>query len=140
MTFDYSGHARTLPLIIGIPTFLFLLIVLLGQVSVRVGTLLKQYQLSELLDIADEIGEHDDDQTNSRPPEVSRFELIVITGWILSVTALFFIIGIKESIAVFLLGYYRFQAQQTVIRMILYTAVIWTFIYGVFAIMLDLPL
>ena len=140
MTFDYSGHARTLPLIIGVPTFLFLLIALLGQVSIRVGTLLEQYQLSKLLDIGDEIDEHDDGQTSSRPLEVSRFELIVITGWILGVTTLFFVIGIKEAIAVFLLGYYRFQAKQTIIRTLLYTAIILTFIYGVFAIMLGMTL
>ena len=144
-TFEYSGHARTIPLIVAIPTFAFLLIVLLGLISSKCHGLLQQYQLDDFTDMdseledleSDEDGESTDD---SRPLEVRRLEFVIIAAWIAGGTTLLFVVGIKEAIAVFLLGYYRFEAGQTLPRTIAYSALVWAFIYGLFDVMLGMSL
>lgn len=140
-TLDYSQYGKIIPLIVGIPTFTFLITTLLGQTSNRLEAILDRFRLDDVLDMSDSISEMDDDGSEESQPLIERrVQLLVISGWILALTAMFHYAGIKNALAAFLPGYYYFEADLSLLRTVGYSAVIWTFIYGVFEVILGTPL
>ncbi|MFC6766132.1 hypothetical protein [Natrinema soli] len=137
---DYGRYGRLIPLLIGVPTFAFLAVTTLGLLSTRFGRFLNRFKLNDILDMSGSVSQFADDTNESQPLSVQRLQMLVISGWILLLTALFVNVGIKEAIAVFLLGYYRFQAGLSIGRTVAYSVVIWGFIYAVFEILLGTPL
>lgn len=140
MALDYGRYGRLIPLLIAVPTFAFLAVTVLGLLSTRFGQFLDRFKLDDFLDMSDSVSQFEDDADESQPLSVRRLRMLVISGWILLLTALFVNVGIKEAIAVVLLGYYRFQAGLSIGRTVAYSAAIWGFIYAIFELMLGTPL
>lgn len=140
MSLDYGQFGKLIPLLVGIPTFAFLAVTFLGQASTRCGEFFARFKLDDVLDMSGSVSEFEDDSDETQPLSERRLQMAIISGWIVLLTVLFATVGIKEAIAVFLLGYYRFQADLNVLRTITYSVAIWGFIYGIFEVMLGTPL
>lgn len=140
VTFEYSGMAKLIPLLVIVPTFALLWVILLAQTSDQFDALVRRYANDGVLDVSDRFADSADEDDASQTTAERRAELLGISAWILALTLVFHYVGIKVALAAFLLGYYRFRADQSLPRAIGYSVGVWVFIYLVFEVMLGTTL
>lgn len=142
VTSQYSDTGQLFPLVIGVPTFLMLVGLLAMQMSSRVEALASRYASSDLFDIEvmDEIeGEPSTGGGTERSLEAERLAVLEISLWTLAFFGVVVLIGFLPGTLVFLIAYYRLQADQSIPRTLLYSLLMWLFVIVIFEIVLGTP-
>lgn len=141
-TSQYSTTGQLFPLVIGVPTFLLLVFLLVTLVSPRANRLASKYagaELFEVDEVVDEFEEAAGGKTEERTQQEERFDVLVICLWTLAFFGVILLIGFLPGTLVFLLAYYRIQADQSVPRTILYSLLMWAFVIVIFVFVLNTP-
>lgn len=144
LSFGYRFESRVVPQVIGIPTFLMLLMLVAIQVGERIGL----FDVDDVL--AGSVLSFEVEFTESAPEafeaaadrgtDVSGRSIVAILGWLALLLLVPFLIGIKYGILLFLVGAYRFYANETWIRTGVIAIVIWGFIIVIFEVILNIRL
>lgn len=139
---QYSTTGQLFPVVIGVPTFLLLVFLLITQVSPRVNRLASRYAGAELFEVDEVVDEFEDAATattEKRTRQEERFDVLVICLWTLAFFGVILLIGFLPGTLVFLIAYYRIQADQSVPRTILYSLLMWAFVIVIFVFVLNTP-
>jgi|SRR5690349_25023217 hypothetical protein len=73
------------------------------------------------------------------PGTVAALRSLAAAGWILGFFAAILLFGFLVAVPVFLLAYLRFQARESWLFSIVFTAVVWAVFWGLFDYALHLP-
>lgn len=139
---QYSTTGQLFPVVIGVPTFLLLVFLLITQVSPRLNRLASKYAGAELFEVDEVVDEFEDAATataEERTRQEERFDVFVICLWTLAFFGVILLIGFLPGTLVFLIAYYRIQADQSVPRTILYSLLMWAFVIVIFVFVLNTP-
>lgn len=137
MTPHYQESTQTLPLIIGMPTFGFLLLVVVLKLA-KITDLRQIPGLQSLGEYLD--GDERPNSDTSADQLETRKRLAISTLWVLSFFGLVMVAGFVIAVPVFLLVFYRFFAEQSWLRTVLYSAIILVFIVIIFKFALNTQL
>lgn len=144
-TSEYSDDGQLFPLVIGIPTFLLLVLLLALQVSSRLNALATRYTASDLFEVDDVMDELDEDvdegsvQTGHDSLQEERTNVILISLWTLALFGIIVLVGFLPGTLIFLLVYYRFQADQSWLYTLAYSLIMWLFVIVIFEVVLGTP-
>lgn len=139
---QYSSTGQLFPLVIGVPTLLLLGFLLITQVSTRVDRLASKYAGAELFEVDEVVDEFEDAATTTteqRTRQEERFDVLVICLWTLAFFGVILLIGFLPGTLVFLIAYYRIQADQSVPRTLLFSLLMWLFVIVIFDVVLNTP-
>jgi len=70
--------------------------------------------------------------------ERSMAKMLDIVAWMIGFAILVFLVGFYISIAVFSLAFFRFRAEAGWLKTVLISAVLWSFIFVIFGVVLEL--
>jgi hypothetical protein len=73
------------------------------------------------------------------PGTVAAVRSLAAAGWILGFFAAILLFGFLVAVPVFLLAYLRFQARESWLFSIVFTAIVWAVFWGLFDYALHLP-
>lgn len=138
LTPQYSEDGQLFPLVIGIPTFVLLLGLVIILASPRAKKLAEGFAASDLFDM----GDVDDPETNieqSTDLVEQRQRVIVISTWVIILSAMIWVIGFLAGTLVFMIAFYRLQAEQDIRHTLLYSLLTWIVIVVVFVFALNVP-
>ncbi len=142
-TSNYSDSGQLFPLVIGVPTALLLVLLLITQVSPRVRQFASKYAGADLFEVDDVMDEFEEDATSGISEERSlqseRLDVLVICLWTLAFFGTIVLIGFLPGTLVFLLAYYRIQADQSIPRTLLFSLLMWAFVILIFDVVLNTP-
>ena len=140
-TFQYSDDGQLFPLVIGVPTLLLLVGLLAVQLSSRLNEAASRYASSELFEVDEVVDELEEDDTDAeqRTLQEERVDVILISLWTLALFGVVLLIGFLPGTLVFLLGYYRLQADQSWIRTVAFSLAMWLFVIVIFEVVLNTP-
>lgn len=140
---QYRDDSQLFPLVIGIPTFLLLLFLLVVQVSTRFNRKIERYATSNLFDLDEVVSDMDRSvagggATRRSLPE-KRKNVLSISLWTLALFGIILLVGFLPGTLIFLLAFYRFHAGQNWFRTLAYSLVMWLFVVVIFEIVLNTP-
>lgn len=140
---NYSATGQLFPLVIGVPTALLLVALLITQVSPRIQQFASKYAGADLFEVDDVMDEFEEEATSGigedRTLQSERLDVMVICLWTLAFFGTIVLIGFLPGTLVFLLAYYRIQADQSIPRTVLFSLLMWAFIILIFGIVLNTP-
>lgn len=146
LTLQYNQQTQLAPLVVGIPTLLLLLGLLIVQSSSSAAELVGGLTTSDVLGVEEQVEgvkleseETASVETTERSYQ-SRLDALAVAGWVLVLFALILTIGFTVGIPVYLLLIYRLRAGLSWAETIGYTAAIWAFIVVIFLYILNAPL
>lgn len=146
LTFQYNQQTQLAPLVVGIPTLLLLLGLVMVQVSTRAARLVNGLTTSDVLGVEERVegvkseSEKTASVETSELPYQSRLDALTVSAWVLLLFVLILSIGFTVGIPVYLLLIYRIRAGLSWGRAVGYTALIWAFIAVIFLYVLNSPL
>lgn len=137
MSLRYTWESQVVPLLIGVPTLLLILTVLLLQTSDRINVLIREMSESDsLVAIQDELSTVDIEEKTDVSREQARMRLITISGWLLLFFGLVYVLGFDIGILLSLILLYRFYAKKSLLVSLGYSVVFWIVIVLIFRIAL----
>jgi hypothetical protein len=140
---NYSSTGQLFPLVIGVPTALLLVLLLVTLVSPRMRQLASTYAGADLFEVDDAMDEFEEEATSETSEERSlqseRLDVLVICLWTLAFFGTIALIGFLPGTLVFLLAYYRIQADQSIPRTVLFSLLMWAFVILIFGLVLNTP-
>lgn len=135
--FRYESSTRMLPLIVGVPTLVMLLFLVLGE------TIFPQLIRSFDIDLL-----HVKETVTSQPLSGEKIEvrvrwignkaLLFVSGWLITFLVLIVLFGYNIAICVSVLGFVKLYGNQTWLRSLLVAIAVWAFTYIVFQYAMDL--
>lgn len=147
MTFQYNEQTRLMPFVVGIPTLLLLLGLLLVQFSSRFAETIDRMTAGDVLGMDERVQEMQTltDDTSGATVEStdaveSKMEVLAMSFWVLLLFGLVLTIGFTAGTAAFLVVFYRLRTDLSWPLTLGYTAVIWGFIVVIFLYVLSTPL
>lgn len=126
--FDYKPKVRLVPLLVGTVSLVISILVLVNEIH-------PMPIFSKLT--MDFMGAMEDKETETEP-QVDSNKIFAIVFWMIGFMALTFFVGFYISIAVFCFAFLKFQENVGWIKASLVTAGIWSFIFVVFNLFMDL--
>ena len=134
--FQYDERSRMLPLIIGIPTLMMLLVLVLGEtVFPRV---VSRFDIDLLGVRRTETRQQPQGTSETRPTWTESQALVIIAGWLITFLILIVLLGYDIAIASSVLGFIRLYGKQSWLRSVLVAIGVWAFIFLVFRLFMDL--
>ena len=128
--FDYKPKVRLVPLLIGTVSLVTSILALINEIHpMKIFSKLAM----------DFMGSFGGNTAEPDPQTVSK-KLLAIIAWMIGFMALTFFVGFYISIAVFCFGFLKFQENVGWLKSISVTAGIWTFIFLVFGIFMNLQM
>lgn len=127
---DFSPEGRLFVWVIGIPTFLMAALVLLSQLSPRVGDILDAMS-TDVLSMDDQVGDIPS-PTEDLDAETARLRVMRVSLWVLLATVLVALFGFIPSILVFMVVFYLVETDLGPWRSLAYAGLIWLGILIVF--------
>lgn len=142
-TLQYRSDSQLFPLVIGVPTFLLLAFLLAVQLVPRLRRLVERYAAADVFDLDDVVSDLDDAPESGgqveRPLSQERRSVIAVSLWTLALFVVVVLVGFLPGTLAFLLVYYRYQADQSWARTVLYSGLMWGFVIVIFEIVLNTP-
>lgn len=134
---QYSSDSQMFPLAVSIPTFVLIVGLLLVQSSERLANVIEKHRSKDLFDMDDSFGDSSDQEKPSLPCQRKR--VITISMWILLLFAAVYTLGFLPATFVFMLAFFKLEAELNWQRSVLYTVVVWSFIVVMFDVILNTP-
>ena len=107
----YSPDSRLFPIVIGVPTLVLLVALVLAQTSDRFAALFSGFASSDLFDLEDRFTERMGENPGDREPLwIRRQRLLAMALWMGLMFGLVLLIGFIPATVVFLLVFYRVYA------------------------------
>jgi len=128
----YDFRQRIVPLIIGIPTVLLLVFLLLGTFFPRLGRIAEGAMLGDMSDTESVGGDAGRDGNWLR--------IIIIAGWLVALSAGLFVFGFFLAIPVFLLLFFKFESKLTLFKAAASTAATALVMYLMFLYFLNIEI
>lgn len=138
LTPQYSDDGQLFPFVIGIPTFVLLLGLVLIHLSPRTKATMERFTASDMFDMGD-VDEPETNITHSTNLLEQRKRVVVISTWIVVLSALIWVIGFLAGTLVFMIAFYRLRAEQDIGPTLLYSLLTWIVIIVVFVFALNVP-
>lgn len=143
LTPGYREDSQLFPYVIGIPTFGLLLFLLAIQFSSRLRSTVSGYASADLFDLDSVVsgvqGAGMEGGRVERTLVEERRSVVAIVLWTLLLFGLVWLVGFLPGTLVFMLVFYRVQADQPWSRAVIYSAVMWLFIVVIFEVALNTP-
>lgn len=143
LTPGYRDDSQLFPLVIGVPTFVLLGFLLAVQLSPRLRTIVSGYASSDLFDLDEVVSDIDDTPGVGgmvrRTLAEERRAVLIISIWTLGLFGIVYLVGFLPGTLIFMLAFYRIQADQPWIKVVLYSLVMWAFVLVIFEIVLNTP-
>jgi hypothetical protein len=117
---QYNFRQRIVPLVIGIPTLVMLIAILLSDFSPRLNQILAMASLRSLQDTPNE------DLT------ASWARIFVIAGWLVALSIALFVFGFYVVVPLFLLAFFLLEAKIPAVIAVLSSLVISAVLYVLF--------
>lgn len=146
VTADWGTRTKLMPIVVGVPTLLMLLLLLAIQVSPRVAELADRLAADDVLGMGERVDEMQAKTSEGTEEEAaasmfdSKMDVVTMCFWVLLLFGLVLVIGFTLGIPAYLLAYYRLRADLSWIRAIGLTALIWVFVVVIFIFVLNAPL
>lgn len=138
VTPQYRDDSQLFPFVIGIPTFAMLVVLLVLQLSPGLRELVGRYTITDVFDLS-EVSSEVGGGRIERPLPDERRSVLAISLWTLALFGVILLVGFLPGTLVFLLAYYRRQAEQPWSRTVLYSLVMWAFVIVIFEMVLNTP-
>ena len=133
LSFGYSVKSRLFPLMVIVPTMVFLALRFISMASTRLSIILEpevgMVDIEKVRRLA-----HTADERTVTANGRGEFKVIL---WTLSLVALVYFLGILPAIAVYVFLFVRFYARNKVLTSAVYTVATWIFVYIIFVAMLQ---
>ena len=126
--FDYKPRDRLVPLLVGTISLVISILVMVNEIHpMPIFSKLTMDFMSSL-----------EEKKNETEPQVASGKIFAIISWMIGFMVLTFWVGFYISIAVFCFTFLKFQENVSWIKASLVTAGIWSFIFAVFKLLMDL--
>lgn len=143
VTPQYREESQLFPLVIGVPTFALLCFLLSVQLSPRLRSLVSGYASSDLFDLDAVASDVEQARVEGgrvqRTLAEERTSVVAISVWTAGLFGLVGLVGFLPGTMLFMLLFYRIQADQSWLRTVLYSTVMWAFIVIIFEVVLNTP-
>lgn len=140
MTPQYEPQTQLFPLVIGVPTFLLLLGLLLLQSSSRARAKVERFTTTDVFGMQARLGDIDRPDDDGESDVVAqRVRVLGMAGWVLLLGVLIFLFGFLPAMLLFMLAFYRVRADQPWSKTVTYSVVTWLVIVLIFSVALNTP-
>jgi len=133
LSFGYAVESRLFPLLVLVPTMVFLALRFISMTNPRLSRILEPEagmidieKIQRLAQTADE-----------RKVMANRREEFKVILWTISLVALVYLLGILPAIALFVFLFVRFYGRKKVVASVVYTLATWIFVYIIFVAVLQ---
>lgn len=149
LTLQYPSETRLMPLVVGVPTLVLLVGLLVVQFSSRVAAMTGGLATGDVLGMEDQVDEVQSRAEGSADaaatadetePFGGRMAVVAMSFWVLFLFALVLTIGFTVGIPAYLVLYYRLRAGLSWVRTVVLTLFVWLFIVVIFIYVLNAPL
>lgn len=146
LTSQWGEQTRLMPLVVGVPTLVMLVALLVIQVSPRAAALADRLAADDVLGMEDRVEEMQSKTTESMGAQTvaeqfdAKMDVLSMYFWVLLLFGLVLVIGFTVGIPVYLLTYYRLRAELSWPRTVGFTLLVWAFIVVIFIYVLKAPL
>lgn len=135
---NYSEDGRLFAIVIGIPTFLLLLVILAIQSSAYVRATAREFGTEDMFGASDQMEAMADSTETDEDTTATRMKVLVVILWIVLLLVSIYMIGFLWAILFFSLAFYRVHTGQSWQVSVLYTLVIWGIISIIFVEILNI--
>ena len=130
---DYSAESRLFPLLVIIPSIIFLVLRFISIVNPELSKILEPE--TGLLDL-ERVQRFAKTEGKQGTRESGIKELVVVL-WVIGLLLLTFLVGIMPAIALFVFLFVKFYGQRKITTAAAYTAATWIFVYILFVVVLQ---
>jgi presenilin-like A22 family membrane protease len=139
LTFGYHSEARLVPLLVGICTLVFMVLLGIMAISTRFAQWYQKLEGRSLSSLTGRSEESQSPEGDVDPLNHSKKGKSVI-GWLLFLTASTYIFGFLVAIPVFLFLFLKLRAKEGWVLSLCLSAAVTGTVYLVFALILHVPL
>jgi len=133
LCFGYSAESRLFPLLVIVPTILFLVLRFISIGNPELSKILEPE--TGLLDI-EKVQRFAKAEAKEEKKQNGFRELVVVI-WVIGLLLLTFLVGIMPAIALFVFLFVKFYGQRKMATAVAYTAATWIFVYLLFIVVLQ---
>lgn len=132
LTSNFSEDGQLFPYLVGIPLFVLLLVILAGQTFSRLGAEFREFSTDEMFTAGEQMESMTESEDVDQDVTGTRLKVLSVILWVALLLAGIYVLGFLWAILVFSLAFYRVEADQSWLKSVLYTLLIWGAIVIVF--------
>lgn len=136
--FQYKGNSRMLPLIVGIPTFLLLLVLVLGETVFP--RLISSFDIDLIGLKRSDTKQPADEDVKARVRWTGSEAFLFVSVWLIAFVILLLLFGYNIGICLSVLAFVKLYGNQSWLRSALLAIGVWAFAYVVFHLAMGLQL